>query len=359
MATNKDSKKKTTTQKKVLGKSQKKSPPKNPVKKVDQKVTKGKRKAKRKKGFVPANKGTSKQVPTKVRKKSDWNIVSSAISKWCKDNGSRCSKKQISEIYQGLKERRLNGDPKYKLTPEDIELGIKGELVLNKGKKNEEKVDLLAYKNQESVPAQFKEFPWFNAPSFFNNDGLYFKDDDVLLFDLFIIGRGMVETTYKEFNMVYRDEMYQWITKSLQDYEEANNEAASPPPDFILNVDEIDLENRVFEWKLFYQSSLIPTTPTQEGQEKVTGIKDETLKSEKEVKEQQEKDLQRQIQQPAPMSEKEREELAIEKIKAEALKINAETEAMKAQTEAQNTDMKKIEMGLMTKAEFKKKWKGK
>jgi hypothetical protein len=329
------------------------------VKKVDQKVTKGKRKAKRKQGFVPANKGASKQVPTKVRKKSDWNTVSSSISQWCKDNGSRCTKKQISEIYQGLKERRLTGDPKYKLTPEDIQLGIKGDLILNKGKKNEEKVDLLAYKNQESVPTQFKEFPWFNAPSFFNNDGLYFKDDDILLFDLFAIGRGMVETTYKEFNMVYRDEMYQWITKSLQDYEEANNEAASPPPDFILNEEEIDLENRVFEWKLFYQSSLIPNTPTQEGQEKVTGIKDKTLKTEKEVKEQQEKDLQRQIQQPAPMSEKEREELAIEKTKADTENLNAKAKLQEAETEAQKNDMKKIEMGLMTKAEFKKKWKGK
>jgi hypothetical protein len=51
--------------------------------------------------------------------------------------------------------------------------------------------------------------------------------------------------------------------------------------------------------------------------------------------------------------------LEIKKIEAETENVKAKSELQKAETEAQNADMKKIEMGLMTKAEFKKKWKGK
>ena len=351
MASNKDSKKKTTSQKKVLGKSPKKSSQKTAkkksVKQVADDTTNKKRKAKRKQGFVPTKKGTSKEVPTKVRKKSDWNIVSSAISKWCKDNGSRCTKKQISEIYQGLKERRLKGDPKYKLSAEDIELGIKGELKVDEGTDKEKTIDLLAFKNQEAVPTQFFEFPWFNAPSFFNNDGLFFRDEDILFFDLTAIGRGLVQTTYKEFNTKYRDELYMWITQDINDYEEANGEAPSPPPDFILNLEETDLNNRIFEWKFQYQSSLIPSVPTQEGQQKVTGELDTSLPTESQVKAQNEEDMARQNQ----VSEQE----AKERLKID--KMNAKTRQLEAKNEERKIDLEEVKLGIMSVEDYNKKWK--
>jgi hypothetical protein len=358
MAKRKDSKTKTTSQKKVLGKSPIKSPAKKnsqttakkkSVKKVDDaEVKKGKRKAVRKKGFAPSStKGTSEQVPTKVRKISDWNIVSSSISKWCKENGSRCTKKQISEIYQGLKERRLKGDPKYKLTAEDIQLGIQGELILNKGTSKEEKVDLLAYKNDTSVPAQFFTFPWFNAPSFFNNDGLFFRDEDVFFFDLTPIGRGLVQTTYKDFNTKYRDELYMWITQDIDDYEDRNGIPPSPPPDFILNQEETDLNNRVFEWKFQYQSSILPNAPTQEGQQRVTGVLDTSLPTEAQVKAQNEEDTARQNQ----VSEQD----AKERLKID--KMNAKTRQLEAKNEARKIDLEEVKMGIMSVEDYNKKWK--
>jgi hypothetical protein len=365
MATRKGSNKSTPSTKKVLGKSTTKSPAKKnsqktakkkSVKKVDDELlNKGKRKAKRKKGFVPLKKGASMEVPSKVRKKSSYNIVSSAISKWCKENGARCTKKQISEIYQGLKERRLTGDPKYQLTAEDIELGIKGNLVLNKGTEKEEKVDLLAFKDTEGVPTQFFDFEWYFAPSFFNNDGLYFKSDDILRFDLTSIGRGVIEIYYSEFNAVYRDEIYEWITEEVEGFESESGKGYYGR--FKLNEQATDIENRIFEWTFEGQDE--GQVPTQEGREKVTGVKDKSLPTEAEAKAQKEEDKAREKQESAPPRKLSKKELEIKKIEAETENVKAKTELQRAETEAQNADMKKIEMGLMTKAEFKKKWKGK
>ena len=369
MATRKGSNKSTPSTKKVLGKSPRKSSPskknsqktakKKSVKKVDEELLKkGKRKAKRKKGFIPLKGGASKEVPSKVRKQSSYNIVSSAISKWCKENGARCTKKQISEIYQALKERRLKDD-KYNLTAEEIELGIKGKLVLNEGKYNEEKVDLLAFKNDEAVPLQFLEFNWFDSPSFFNNDGLFFKKDDVLRFDFTSIGRGVVEVYYSEFNKVYRDEIYVWLTQDIEDFEKQNGVMLSPVPKFILNEEMTDIENRIFEWTFESDDLGIDLGATKEGREKVTGVKDESLPTEAEAKAQKEEDKAREKQESAPPKKLSKKELEIKKIEAETENVKAKAELLKAETEAQNADMKKIEMGLMTKAEFKKKWKGK
>ena len=368
MATRKGSNKSTPSTKKVLGKSPTKSSPskknsqktakKKSVKKVDDELLKkGKRKAKRKKGFVPLKGGASMEVPSKVRKKSDWNIVSSAISKWCKDNGARCTKKQISDIYQGLKERRVTGDPKYNLTAEDIELGIKGELVLNEGKKNEEKVDLLAFKNDEAVPLQFLEFNWFDSPSFFNNDGLFFKSDDVLRFDFTSIGRGIVEVYYSEFNKVYRDEIYVWLTQDIEDFEKQNGVMLSPVPKFILNEEMTDIENRIFEWTFESDDLSIDLGATQEGREKVTGVKDKSLPTEAEAKAQKEEDKAREKQESAPMSEEARARLDIDKFNAETRRMEVKNDRIKAKEKSRENDLKEVELGIMSIDEYKKKWK--
>jgi hypothetical protein len=358
MATRKGSNKSTPSNKKVLGKSTTKSPAKKnsqktakkkSVKKVDDElIKKGKRKAKRKKGFVPMKKGASMEVPSKVRKKSSYNIVSSAISKWCKENGARCTKKQISEIYQGLKERRLTGDPKYQLTAEDIELGIKGQLVLNEGKTNEEKVDLLAFKDTNGVPTQFFDFEWYFAPSFFNNDGLYFKNDDILRFDLTSIGRGVIEIYYSEFNAVYRDDIYEWITEEVEGFESESGKGYYGR--FKLNEQATDVENRIFEWTFEGQDE--GQVPTQEGREKVTGIKDKSLPTEAEAKVQKEEDKAREKQESAPPRKLSKKELEIKKIEAETAFLNA-------QNKAKEIDLESVKLGLMDAEEFKAKWKGK
>ena len=358
MATRKVSNKSTPSTKKVLGKSTAKSPAKKnsqktakkkSVKKVDDELlNKGKRKAKRKQGFVPMKKGASMEVPSKVRKKSSYNIVSSAISKWCKENGARCTKKQISEIYQGLKERRLTGDPKYQLTAEDIELGIKGNLVLNKGTEKEEKVDLLAFKDTNGVPTQFFDFEWYFAPSFFNNDGLYFKSDDILRFDLTSIGRGVIEIYYSEFNAVYRDDIYEWITEEVEGFESESGKGYYGR--FKLNEQATDIENRIFEWT--FQGQDEGQVPTQEGREKVTGVKDKSLPTEAEAKAQKEEDKAREKQEIAPPRKLSKKELEIEKIKAE-------TEFLKEQNRAKELDIESVKLGLMDAEEFKAKWKGK
>jgi hypothetical protein len=370
MATRKGSNKSTPSTKKVLGKSTAKSPSKknsrkpakkNTPKKVDDElVNKGKkRKAKRKQGFVPLKEGSSMEVPSKVRKKSAYNVVSSAISKWCKENGARCTKKQISDIYQGLKERRLTGDPKYQLTAEDIELGIKGELVLNEGKKNEEKVDLLAFKNDEAVPLQFLEMDWFNAPSFFNNDGLFFKKEDILRFDLTSIGRGVVEVYYSEFNKVYRDEIYVWVTQDIEDYEKKNGQMLSPVPKLILNEQMTDIENRIFEWTFESDDLGIDLGATQEGQQKVTGIKNESLPTEAEAKAQKQEDIAREKQESAPSRKLSKKELEIKKIEAETENLKEQNRVKELMLKEKESDREDVKMGLMTSAEFRKKWKGK
>jgi hypothetical protein len=358
MATRKGSNKSTPSTKKVLGKSTTKSPAKKnsqktakkkSVKKVDDELlNKGKRKAKRKKGFVPLKKGASMEVPSKVRKKSSYNIVSSAISKWCKENGARCTKKQISEIYQGLKERRLTGDPKYQLTAEDIELGIKGNLVLNKGTEKEEKVDLLAFKDTDGVPTQFLDFEWYFAPSFFNNDGLYFKSDDVLRFDLSSIGRGVIEIYYSEFNSVYRDDIYEWITEEVEGFESESGKGYYGR--FKLNQDATDIENRIFEWTFEGQDE--GQVPTQEGREKVTGIKDKSLPTEAEAKAQKEEDKAREKQESAPPRKLSKKELELETLKEK----NKEKEL---QIKEKEIDLESVKLGLMDAEEFKAKWKGK
>lgn len=336
-------------------KNSKKPPKKESVKPIEEEVSKPKRRAKRKQGFVPLKEGESMEVPSKVRKKSSFNIVSSAISKWCKENGKRCTKKEISEIYQGLKERYLTSDKKYQLTAEEIQLGIEGKLKDDKG----EKRDLLAFKNQTAVPTNLgTAFNWFFAPSYFNNDGLFFKEDDILRFDLKAIGRGVVEIEFKEFNAKYREEIYDWITEEIEDYEKTNGEALSPVPEFVFDEDATDIENRIFEWR--FESDALGVGSlgaTQEGKKKVTGITDKSLPTEAEAQAQKEEDKAREKQESAPMSEEARARLDIDKFNAETRRMEVKNDRIKAKEKSRENDLKEVELGIMSIDEYKKKWK--
>jgi hypothetical protein len=237
--------------------------------------SKKKRKAKRKKGFVALKSGESLQMPSKVRKVSNYNLVSSAVSKYCKDNYNRkCTKKEISEIYNELKLRYLTSDPKYQLTADEI---------------NSQITKLLSNRNNLNVPVSLFGFNWFELPSLFNQDGLFFKRDDVLRFDLRIINKGVVETTYEELNDFYRNEIYVWINEVVDEYESDEGELPSPIPQFDLSAEESDEENRIFGWSFtsdklsgYFGTGLYK--PTREGRERVVGIKDKSLPSEKDLR---------------------------------------------------------------------------
>jgi hypothetical protein len=220
--------------------------------------------------------------------------------------------------------------------------------VINEGKTNEEKVDLLAFKDTNGVPTQFLDFEWYFAPSFFNNDGLYFKSDDVLRFDLSSIGRGVIEIYYSEFNERYRDDIYEWITEEVEGFESESGKGYYGR--FKLNQDATDIENRIFEWTFEGQDE--GQVPTQEGREKVTGIKDKSLPTEAEAKAQKEEDKTREKQESAPPKKLSKKELELETLREK----NREKELM---IKEKDSDREDVKMGLMTSAEFRKKWKNK
>ncbi len=125
---------------------------------------------------------------------------------------------------------------------------------------------------------------------------MFFKKDDVLRFDFTSIGRGIVEVYYSEFNKVYRDEIYVWLTQDIEDFEKQNGVMLSPVPKFILNEEMTDIENRVFEWTFESDDLGIDLGATKEGREKVTGVKDKSLPTEAEAKAQKEEDKAREKQ---------------------------------------------------------------
>ena len=222
MANNKRSNQKSLSKKKTLDTQ--------PLSESTDKVKK--RKAKRKKGFIPLKEGESMKVK-KERKISAYNIVTSAISDWCKRNGARCSRKEISEIYQGLKQRYANQGIPFAFDKDEVEKALK---------------ERLSQRGRKELPTQFKEFNWFDTPSLFNMDGGYFKNDDILRFDLSLIRKGILEIEYSELNDVYREQIYIFITEVVDEYEQEFGEMPSPIPQFSYNEEFTDLENRIYQW---------------------------------------------------------------------------------------------------------------
>jgi hypothetical protein len=296
---------------------------------------KKKRKAKRKKGYVALKSGESLEMPSKVRKVSNYNLVSSAVSKYCVENYNRkCTKKEISDIYNELKLRYLVSDPKYQLSAVEINSQIKS---------------LLSNRNDASVPVSLFSFNWFELPSLFNQDGLFFKRDDVLRFDLRVINKGVLETTYEELNDVYRNDIYVWINEEIDEYERNVGELPSPIPTFELSAEESDEENRIFGWSFFSAelTSFLGTDfkPTREGRERVVGVTDKSLPSEKDLKSR--TGLKKGLSADTGKSKEEitldRDKLALEREKFEEEKFVR--------------DLELVKMGLMDGDFFKEKWK--
>ncbi len=255
MSNSKGSKKKSAKKKAQLSKkitSTKKSMPTNVTKKST-----GKRKAKRK--------------PVKVRKPSSYNIIQSGIKDYClRKYGRRCSRKEVSEIYQALKLRYADEfkNPKSKITPKVIADTI------------DEK---LGYKDAGSMPTALKDFEWYLLiDTLVLEDGGYFQADDVMIFDLTPIGLGKVRGSYSELEYMYTEQIYADMREYISDVEATTGIKMSPQPSFVLDANQTDEGKRVFTWVIdFDEVEGKEQLPIEEKGEKPTKEKKSKDKAEK------------------------------------------------------------------------------
>jgi len=187
------------------------------------------------------------------RKPSAYNILQKEIAKYCVDNyGRKCSKTEISEIYQSLKTRFFDVDEKkLKVSPSEVAKTI------------DEK---LAYRGKEEIPVFLTDFYWFDViVRLWSNDGGFFSDDDTLIFDISSIGLGKRKTPFFSLVEIYQDEVY---TELIEFFEEVENQTGkklneSPIPKWIYDEEQSDIENRRFVWKIEFddEDGAIPSQP--------------------------------------------------------------------------------------------------
>ena len=192
----------------------------------------------------------------KKRRISDYLILQTAISKYCNDRYSRlmadpkisadekkkirkkCTKKEVSEIYQGLKTRFLTSKTK----------GLKinaSELAMEIEKK-------LSYKGKAMIPFTCREFEWFLlVDNLYGADGFYFKPSDTLNFNCNMGGgddMGIFSTDYGDLEDYYKEEMYSPLREYMENLQSDND--SSVKPIFVFNEKLSDIENRIFWWDL-------------------------------------------------------------------------------------------------------------
>ncbi len=254
--------------------------------KVTKKVT-GKRKAKRN--------------PVTPRKQSSYNIIQKGIKDYClRKYGKRCSRKEVSEIYQALKLRYADDfkDSKSKITPKVIADTI------------DEK---LAYRDAGSMPTDFEDFEWYMVvDKLILTDGGYFLEDDILTFDMTDIGLGKVRGSYAELDYMYTEQIYTDMREYISDVEAQTGMRMSPQPSFVFDEKQSDVANRLFTWKLDFGRV--------ESREHFEGIpKEEKPPKEKKSKERAEKKEEGVTE--AVLIEREKTAQMKEKTKQDALKI--------------------------------------
>jgi len=185
----------------------------------------GKRKAKRK--------------SVKPRKPSSYNIIQSGIKDYClRKYGRRCSRKEVSEIYQALKLRYADEfkDSKSGITPKIIADTID---------------ERLGYRDAGSMPTDLKDFEWYMViDKLILTDGGYFLEGDVLTFDLTSIGLGKVRGSYDELEYMYTEQIYTEMREYITDVEAQTGMKMSPQPSFVLDEKQSDVAKRLFVWKL-------------------------------------------------------------------------------------------------------------
>lgn len=181
--------------------------------------------------------GKRKAVRKPARKYSNYNLIQGAIADYCvRKYGRKCSKKEISEIYQGLKSRYLEEGRKSPFTPQEIAKAIDKRL---------------AYLGKDAMPTLLKDFEWFQVVAILVfNDGGFFKPADRLVFDLTSIGLGKRRTEFSDLADFYKEELYVEIREWMMDVEVETGIKMSPPPTFVLDEDASDMQKRIYVWKL-------------------------------------------------------------------------------------------------------------
>ena len=210
-----------------------------------------KRKAKR---VAPIKKVSGKRKP------SVYNIVQKGVSDYCVKNYNRkCTKKEISEIYQELKLRYVDGYKSNKLTADQIVKTI-----------NEK----LAFRNSVKMPTPLKEFPYFDLlPRLQGNDGLFFRSEDTIILDFSGLNDTMkeldltpfklYEVKYKDLDDLYVEEIYPKMKEFTDAFYSEFGYEPSPPPEFVFNESESDYDNRLF----VYEIDVSEVTGTEGGKE--------------------------------------------------------------------------------------------
>jgi len=206
-------------------------------------------------------------VVKRTRKQSSYDILQSAVSQYCKDRYARlmasnelsaeqkkkirktCTKAEIKEIYNSLKGRFLK-DAK----------GIKGRSkdVISPSEIASKIDSILGYYGASDIPLQLREpIEWYYIIDYLlNNDGLFFKDDDIMIFNCSTLdlSLGQYEVFYKDVDTELGDTMYVDLRQFIDENPEYDN---SPIPEFVLNEEMSDIENRTFVWDLVVLDSFI------------------------------------------------------------------------------------------------------
>jgi hypothetical protein len=152
--------------------------------------------------------------------------------------GKRCSRQEVSEIYQALKLRYADEfkDSKSGITPKIIADTID---------------ERLGYRDAGSMPTDLKDFEWYLViDKLVLTDGGYFLEDDILTFDLSDVGLGKVTGSYAELDYMYTEQIYPDMREYISDVEATTGIKMSPQPSFVIDEDRTDVAKRVFVWKL-------------------------------------------------------------------------------------------------------------
>jgi hypothetical protein len=163
-------------------------------------------------------------------------LIQGAIADYCvRKYGKKCSKKEISEIYQGLKNRYLEEGRKSPFSPKEIAKEIDKRL---------------AYLGKGSMPTLLKDFVWYLIEDILVfNDGGFFKPADRLVFNMTAIGLGKRKTEYSDLSDFYKEELYGEVREWMMDVEGETGIKVSPQPTFVLDEDASDFEKRIYVWK--------------------------------------------------------------------------------------------------------------
>ena len=192
----------------------------------------------------------AKRVTTKVRKKrgkSVYNVVQGSVADYCvRKYNRKCTKQEINDIYRELKTRYVDGFKNNRLSAEQIAKTID---------------ELLAFKDSVKLPRSLRSFPYYDILTMLQgNDGLFFKGDDIMVFDLSvleetaksfgILGFKRYEVLHSELEEFYSDELYPMMKEFFGEFFAEYGFEPSPPPEFVFSESESDIENRTFVYLL-------------------------------------------------------------------------------------------------------------